>query len=82
MNPWVSWKMAKYLKGNDPIGGTHFLTSMIVGGSVLQSMLSGLPEEGTGSVSSIHLPKAPHLCPRRSKAAFRSEGQITDLERS
>ena len=22
MNPWVQWKMANYLKGNDPIGGT------------------------------------------------------------
>ena len=22
MNPWVQWKMANYLKGNDPIGDT------------------------------------------------------------
>ena len=24
MNPWVQWKMAAQLKGNDPIGGTNF----------------------------------------------------------
>ena len=22
MNPWVQWKKAQYLKGNDPIGNT------------------------------------------------------------
>ena len=24
INPWVQWKIAKNLKGNDPIAGTNF----------------------------------------------------------
>ena len=30
----VQWKMANYLKGNDPIGDTHIFDFHIMGGSV------------------------------------------------